>query len=69
MSSNPLSRQAIHMEGGFAARQETIRKWSIVRQLGYDYSMVCFRYHIVAAFWRVESEATTHGDSALGGLP
>ena len=31
--------------------------------------MVCFRYHIVAAFWRVESEATTHGDSALGGPP
>jgi len=40
-----------------------------VRSLRYNYSMVCFRYHVVAAFLRVESEATTHGDSALGGLP
>jgi len=31
--------------------------------------MACFRYHVVAAFLRVESEATTQGDSALGGQP
>ena len=37
--------------------------------LGYDNSVVHFRYHIFAAFWMVESEATTHGDPALGGLP
>ena len=69
MSSNPLSRQAIHMEGGFVAGPETVRRWLIVCPLGYDYSMVCFQYDIVAAFGRVESEATTHGDSALSGPP
>jgi len=57
------------MKEGFVAGRETVRRWSILCPLGYDYSMVCFRYHIVAAFWRVESEATTHGDSALGGPP
>ena len=57
------------MEDGFVAGQETDRRRSIVCPLGYDYPMVCFRYHIAAAFWRVESEETTHGDSALGGPP
>jgi len=57
------------MEGGFVAGQETVRTWTIVGPLGRTYSMVCFRYHIVAAFWRVESEATPHRDSALGGPP
>ena len=55
------------MEEVLVAGQETVRRWSIMCPLGYNYSMVCVRYHIVAAFWRVESEATTHGDSAFGG--
>jgi len=57
------------MEEEFVAGQETVRRWSIVCPLGYDYSMACFRYDILAAFRRAESEATTHGDSALGGPP
>jgi len=57
------------MEEGFVAGQETVRRWSTVCPLGYDISMVYFRYHIFAAFWRVEPEPTTHGDSASGGPP
>ena len=55
------------MGEGLVAGRETVRRWSIECPLGYGYSMVCFRYHIFAAFWRVKSESTTHGDSVLGG--
>jgi len=54
------------MEEAYVAEQETVRRAEKC-PLGCDNSMVCFRYHIVAAFWRVESWATTHGDSAFGG--
>jgi len=69
MGSYPFSRQDIH--NGGRIRRQTGDGQKVVSgvSLGIRLLNGMFRYYIVAAFWRVESDAMTHGDSTLGGPP
>jgi len=69
MSSNPLSRQAIHNGGNIHRRtgdgQNVVNSVSIGIRLLSGMFLIPYR----RCLWMVESEVPTHGDSALRGPP